>query len=107
MTILTSQTVVGIDIAKAEIVVYRADLETIEAVKNDRAALKRWLKTLPAQSAIASKPPISTIWRLLIWLMRWDIRSMWWMLIESATIVAVSVSEPKMIPAMHACSHAI
>lgn len=53
MTILTSQTVVGIDIAKAEIVVYRADLETIEAVKNDRAALKRWLKTLPAQSAIA------------------------------------------------------
>ncbi|WP_367085435.1 transposase [Pseudomonas sp. HOU2] len=53
MTILTSQTVVGIDIAKTEIVVYRADLETIEAVKNDRAALKRWLKTLPAQSAIA------------------------------------------------------
>lgn len=53
MTILTSQTVVGIDIAKAEVVAYRADLETIEAVKNDRAALKRWLKTLPAQSAIA------------------------------------------------------
>ena len=53
MTILTLQTVVGIDIAKAEIVVYRADLQTTDAIKNDRTALKRWLKTLPAQSAIA------------------------------------------------------
>lgn len=53
MTILTSQTVVGIDIAKAEIVVYRTDLQTTDAIKNDRTALKRWLKTLPAQSAIA------------------------------------------------------
>jgi len=53
MTILTSQTVVGIDIAKAEIVVYRSDLQSTDAIKNDRTALKRWLKTLPAQSAIA------------------------------------------------------
>lgn len=53
MTILTSQTVVGVDIAKAEIVVYRSDLQTTDAIKNDRTALKRWLKTLPAQSAIA------------------------------------------------------
>nr|WP_263597829.1 2-oxo acid dehydrogenase subunit E2 [Pseudomonas fluorescens] len=53
MTILTSQTVVGIDIAKVEIVVYRSDLQTTDAIKNDRTALKRWLKTLPAQSAIA------------------------------------------------------
>lgn len=53
MTILTSQTVVGIDIAKAEIVVHRTDLQTTDTIKNDRTALKRWLKTLPAQSAIA------------------------------------------------------
>jgi transposase len=53
MTILTSRTVVGIDIAKTEVVAYRADQQTIEPIKNDRAALKRWLKTLPAQSAIA------------------------------------------------------
>ncbi|MCO8314529.1 IS110 family transposase [Pseudomonas mandelii] len=53
MAILTSQTVVGIDIAKAEIVVYRSDLQTTDPIKNDRTALKRWLKTLPAQSAIA------------------------------------------------------
>jgi len=53
MTILTSQTVVGIDIAKAEIVVYRTDRQTTDIIKNDRTALKRWLKTLPAQSAVA------------------------------------------------------
>lgn len=53
MTILTSQTVVGIDVAKAEVVVYRPDLEKMEIVKNDRASLKHWLKILPARSAIA------------------------------------------------------
>ena len=53
MTILTSQTVVGVDIAKAGIVAYRSDLQTTDTIKNDRTALKRWLKTLPAQSAIA------------------------------------------------------
>lgn len=53
MAIATSQTVVGVDIAKAEIVVYRSDLQTTVDIKNDRTALKRWLKTLPAQSAIA------------------------------------------------------
>lgn len=53
MTIPTSQTVVGIDIAKAEIVVYRADLQAIESVKNDRASIKRWLKGLPSNSALA------------------------------------------------------
>ncbi|KPN87326.1 transposase [Pseudomonas nunensis] len=53
MTILTLQTVVGIDIAKAEIVAYRTDRQITDTIKNDRTALKRWLKTLPAQSAIA------------------------------------------------------
>lgn len=53
MTILTSQTVVGIDIAKAEVVVYRYDLQTTDTIKNNRASLKRWLKTLPVRSALA------------------------------------------------------
>ncbi|WGT27607.1 hypothetical protein QGQ83_28700 [Pseudomonas marginalis] len=53
MTILTSQTVVGVDVAKAEVLVYRADLQTTQAIPNNRTALKRWLKTLPAQSGIA------------------------------------------------------
>ncbi|SKB09028.1 hypothetical protein SAMN05421862_1381, partial [Pseudomonas extremaustralis] len=42
MTILTSQTVVGVDVAKAEVLVYRADLQTTQAIPNNRAALKRW-----------------------------------------------------------------
>lgn len=53
MTILTSPTVVGADVAKAELVVYREDLKVTQAVVNDREALSRWLKTLPAQSSIA------------------------------------------------------
>lgn len=53
MTILTSPTVVGIDVAKAEIVVYREDLKNIQFISNDRASIGRWLKTLPAHSSIA------------------------------------------------------
>ena len=53
MTILTSPTVVGIDVAKAEIVVYREDLKNIQIISNDRVAIGRWLKTLPAQSSVA------------------------------------------------------
>jgi transposase len=53
MTILTSPTVVGIDVAKAEIVAYREDLKITQAINNDRETLGRWLKTLPAQSSIA------------------------------------------------------
>lgn len=53
MTILTSPTVIGVDVAKAEIVVYREDLETIQTIVNDRQTLGRWLKTLPAHSSIA------------------------------------------------------
>ncbi|OCR24641.1 transposase, partial [Pseudomonas syringae] len=53
MAILTSPTVIGIDVAKAEIVVYREDLKTTQAIDNNRLAVGRWLKTLPAQSSIA------------------------------------------------------
>jgi transposase len=53
MTILTSPTVIGIDVAKAEIVAYREDKKTTQAVNNDRETLGRWLKELPAKSSIA------------------------------------------------------
>ncbi|WP_434560453.1 IS110 family transposase [Pseudomonas sp. R1-6] len=53
MTILTSPAVIGIDVAKAEIVAYREDLKSIQIVDNNREALVRWLKMLPAQSLIA------------------------------------------------------
>lgn len=52
MTILTAQVVVGVDVAKAEIVIYRSDLQQIEVVANERSALKKWLKKLPAHTAI-------------------------------------------------------
>lgn len=53
MTILSSQVVIGVDVAKDEVVVYRSDLEQTLIVANERSALKKWLKTLPANSAIA------------------------------------------------------
>lgn len=53
MTILTFSTVIGIDVAKAEIVAYREDLNSTQVIDNTREAIGRWLKTLPAQSSIA------------------------------------------------------
>jgi len=53
MTILDSQVVIGVDVAKDEIVVYRSDQEKVQLVTNERSALQKWLKTLPAHSAIA------------------------------------------------------
>ncbi|MFJ4198007.1 IS110 family transposase [Pseudomonas sp. NPDC089534] len=53
MTILNAPTVVGIDVAKAEIVAYREDVQLTQAIGNNRESIGRWLKTLPAQSAIA------------------------------------------------------
>ncbi|SSB98349.1 hypothetical protein SAMN04488697_117149, partial [Pseudomonas sp. 43mfcvi1.1] len=41
MTILNSPTVIGIDVAKAEIVVYREDLKITQAIANHREALGR------------------------------------------------------------------
>lgn len=53
MTILNSPTVVGGDVAKAEVVAYREDTQAIQAIANDRNSLYLWLKTLPANSSIA------------------------------------------------------
>ncbi|MGY2269643.1 IS110 family transposase, partial [Pseudomonas azotoformans] len=51
MTILNSPTVVGGDVAKAEVVAYREDTQAIQAIANDRNSLHLWLKTLPANSS--------------------------------------------------------
>ena len=53
MTILNSPTVVGGDVAKAEVVAYREDTQAIQVIANDRNSLHLWLKTLPANSSIA------------------------------------------------------
>ncbi|MNQ75111.1 hypothetical protein D3C85_898910 [compost metagenome] len=50
MAMSVSHCVVGVDVAKAEAVVYQADTDQLS---NDKPALKQWLHTLPANSAIA------------------------------------------------------
>lgn len=53
MTIVDSRTVVGVDVAKKDIAIYRRDLNEHWTALNEAASLKRWLKTLPAHCAIA------------------------------------------------------
>lgn len=53
MTISDSQAVIGVDVAKHEIVAYRADVDQSVIIANDRCALKKWLKTLPSGRSIA------------------------------------------------------
>lgn len=53
MAMLTAPTIVGIDVAKAELVTYRADLDRVRTLDNEHKAIDRWLATLPAGSLIA------------------------------------------------------
>lgn len=53
MTIFDSQAVIGVDVAKHEIVAYRADVDQSVIIANERCALKKWLKTLPSGRSIA------------------------------------------------------
>lgn len=53
MTTITSQTVVGVDVAKAELVIYRADLQEMLTVVNESGPIKKWLRSLPKGSLIA------------------------------------------------------
>lgn len=50
---MQASTVIGVDVAKAELVVYRQDQDQLQTVTNDKASLRGWLKTLPGQSTIA------------------------------------------------------
>lgn len=53
MAMSVSQSIIGVDVAKAEVVVYRTETDELKAIPNNKADLKAWLKTLPAGSAIA------------------------------------------------------
>ncbi|QKE63545.1 transposase [Aquipseudomonas campi] len=53
MTTITSQTVAGVDVAKTELVVYRADLQETLIVINELGPIKKWLRSLPKGSLIA------------------------------------------------------
>lgn len=53
MAMQTTPTIVGIDVAKAELVTYRSDLDRVEAVDNTHEAIDKWLSRLPAGSLVA------------------------------------------------------
>jgi len=48
-----SKSIVGVDVAKAELVIYLADPDLLTSITNEKPAIKRWLKTLPGPTAIA------------------------------------------------------
>ncbi|GAA0560300.1 IS110 family transposase [Halomonas salifodinae] len=62
---MTIQTIIGIDVAKDELVSYRQDTDTEEGLKNRQANITRWLRRLPAHCAIAIEAT-GTYHRLLI-----------------------------------------
>lgn len=53
MLVPVSKPIVGVDVAKNELVIYRAELDLLESIPNTKAAIKQWLKALPGKVAIA------------------------------------------------------
>lgn len=53
MAMRVSKSIVGVDVAKVELVTYRADLDLLTSITNEKPAITRWLKTLPNTAAIA------------------------------------------------------
>ncbi|MBD8708614.1 transposase, partial [Pseudomonas sp. CFBP 13711] len=53
MAMHVSKSIVGMDVAKVELVIYEPDQDLLTSITNDKPAIKRWLKTLPRPTAIA------------------------------------------------------
>jgi transposase len=53
MSVSVSKPIVGVDVAKKELVIYQAELDLLETISNDKAAIKKWLKALPAPIDLA------------------------------------------------------
>jgi transposase len=53
MPVSVTKPIVGVDVAKNELVIYHAELDVLEAIPNDKAAIKRWLKVLPGPVDVA------------------------------------------------------
>jgi len=53
MAILYAASIVGVDVAMAELVIAQRGAERTHTLLNERAAIQHWLKTLPEGSAIA------------------------------------------------------
>lgn len=48
-----SNPIIGIDVAKDELVIYHQDQDRLETIANTAVAIKRWLKRLPGKTAVA------------------------------------------------------
>jgi transposase len=48
-----SRTIVGVDVAKVELVIYNSGRGQLETIANTKAEIKKWLKTLPAKVAVS------------------------------------------------------
>lgn len=53
MPIAITQPIVGVDVAKDELVIYHAASDRLETIPNTKAAIKKWLKALPAPVDVA------------------------------------------------------
>lgn len=53
MPLSVVKAIVGVDVAKDELVIYQAELDLLESIPNDKAAIKKWLKALPAPVDLA------------------------------------------------------
>jgi transposase len=53
MLVCASKPIVGVDVAKNELVIYHAERDLLEAIPNTKTAIKQWLKALPGKVAIA------------------------------------------------------
>ncbi|EXC65265.1 Pilin gene-inverting protein [Morus notabilis] len=53
MAMRVSKSIVGVDVAKVELVTYQLDTDLLVPIANDKSSIKRWLKTLPRTTALA------------------------------------------------------
>jgi transposase len=53
MPVATTQPIVGVDVAKNELVIYHAQLDLLKPIANNKSAIKQWLKELPGPVAVA------------------------------------------------------
>lgn len=53
MPVALSNPIVGVDVAKNELVIYQADSDLLEAIPNTKTSIKQWLKALLGPVAIA------------------------------------------------------
>lgn len=53
MAMQVARSIVGIDVAKQELVIYHDETELLQTIENEKPKIKKWLKSLPADAVIA------------------------------------------------------